>query len=291
MTNFSCRVPPSSPAWCRSAVKGSGVAALSRLVRYFSSRGSVSPPSPAGSGGISARPLSRWSAWRSGACAAGAPAPCRPPETGGERILAGCDALHHLLVIQLVQGRGTEFPPCARGGHRRPEPAAQRVRHDGGLGGVVLAPVHQHLARAQGLFHVADGEIRVVCLERAGQFAGEVGNPVRALGPVQGRVEVDALAAARHRHGVQANVLQDGAGQPGHLHALRQSRAFARVQVQHQPVGRHGVAVGVNPPLRHVDLQGRDLGQPGEGGGIIDQGVLDGPVLVRDGGTGHPAGG
>ena len=208
----------------------------------------------------------------------------------GERILAGCDALHHLLEVQLVQRGGAEFPPRARRGHRGPEPAAQRVRHDGGLGRVVLAPVHQHLAGAQGLFHVADGQIRVVGFERAGQFAGEVGNLVRALGPVQGRVEVDALAAARHRHGIQADVLQDGAGQPGHLHALRQSRALARVQVQHQPVRRRRVAVGVHPPLRHVDLQGCDLGQPGEGGGIVDQGVLDGPVLVRDGGPGHPAG-
>ncbi|CAH0297134.1 hypothetical protein SRABI26_04415 [Arthrobacter sp. Bi26] len=121
---------------------------------------------------------------------------------GSERILAGGDAFHYLLEVQVVQRGGSEFPPRARCGHRRPGPAAQRVRHDGGLGGVVLAPVHEHPAGAQGLLHVADGQIRVVCFERAGQFVGEIGNLVRALGSVQGGVEVDALAAARYGHGI-----------------------------------------------------------------------------------------
>ena len=55
---------------------------------------------------------------------------------------------------------GLEFVPGARCRHRRVRSPAQRVRRDGGLGAVVLAPVQQHPALAQRLLHVADHQFR-----------------------------------------------------------------------------------------------------------------------------------
>ncbi len=208
---------------------------------------------------------------------------------GGERVLAVLHPAHHGFVVEVLEVGGAELPPGPRRGHHGGGPAAERIRHDGGFGRAVLAPVHQDLAFAQGLFHVADGEVRVVGFQGAGQFVGERRDLVGGLGPVQAGVEVDAFAAAGHRDGVQAHVLQDGAGQERHFHAFGQACAVAGVQVQHQAVRVQLLAVGVHLPLGHMDFQRVDLAKPGERGGIVDQRVEDGPVLVRDGGARKPA--
>ena len=46
---------------------------------------------------------------------------------------------------------------------------------------------------------------------------------------------------------------------------------------------------GVHLPLGHMDFQRVDLAEPGQRGGVVDHRIVDGPVLVRDGGPGEPA--
>src|SRR5690625_7670476 len=60
------------------------------------------------------------------------------------RILAALDPLEHLAELEVGEVAGLDLLPGARGRHRGPQPAAQRVRAHGGLAAVVLRPVHQH---------------------------------------------------------------------------------------------------------------------------------------------------
>src|SRR5882724_5326947 len=72
---------------------------------------------------------------------------------------------------------------------------AQRVGADGGLVGIVLAPVHQDLAAPQRLLHVGDHQPRLLRRERFRHRARErLGLLVGGAG-VQRQVELDALGA------------------------------------------------------------------------------------------------
>ena len=56
----------------------------------------------------------------------------------------------------------------------------------------------------------------------------------------------------------------------------------AGIEVEHQPVGVARLAVAAEPPLRHVDLQRRQLGQPGQGGQVVDHRVVVVVITVGD---------
>src|SRR5690349_12569314 len=104
---------------------GSGVFAESRIARYVPSRSSTSLP--------------RWVARRE----------------FGERVSLLPETFEHLGELELPEPGGEQLAPGAGCGDRRTESPAQRIGHDRGLAAVVLAPVEQHLAAADGLLHVA----------------------------------------------------------------------------------------------------------------------------------------
>ena len=62
-----------------------------------------------------------------------------------------------------------------------------------------------------------------------------------------------------------ADPVQHVAGLPGDLGAVGQRHALAGVEVEDQPVRVLWLAVGGEAPLRHVQLQRRELAQPGQG--------------------------
>ncbi|CAI7662532.1 unnamed protein product, partial [Penicillium discolor] len=98
----------------------------------------------------------------------------------------------------------------------------------------------------------------------------------------QGRVEVDAFAAARHGQGVEAHAGEERPGDPGDLGALRQVGAGSGVQVEHETVGATGQTLRGEPPLRHVQLDRRDLREPDQCGHVLHQRIRLGAVGVLD---------
>ena len=125
----------------------------------------------------------------------------------------------------------------------------------------------------------------MVGLECPGEFVGDLGDLVAGLLAVERCVQVDTLAAARHRHRVESHAGQDDASQTRHLGALLQPGSRPRIQVQHHAVGILAHAGATELPLRNMDLECGDLTEPGERGEVIDQrigvdvvGVLDLPA-------------
>ena len=135
-------------------------------------------------------------------------------------------------------------------------------------------------------------QIRVVCSSAAGQFVGEVGDLVRALRPVQGGVEVDALAAAGHRArgpGPRPAGWRGPAATSTHS-ASPHPRPGSRSSTSRS--GRHARSpCGVAPATAARGFPGRRSGPARSSvAGSLTSGYWIGPVRVRDGGAGHPAG-
>ena len=130
----------------------------------------------------------------------------------------------------------------------------------------------------------------MIRLEGPGQLVRHVRYLVAGLLAVERGVQVDALAAAGHRHRLQTHALQDRARQACHLGALRQTRALARVEVEHETVGVLLGASRTEPPLRNVDLERADLAEPGQGGEVVHQRVRHRAVGVFDVPAGDPVG-
>ncbi len=114
------------------------------------------------------------------------------------------DPRQHLLELQLPQIRIADLRPGARGGDGRSPAAAQRVRSDGGLGGVVLAPVHKDLPGPQALGHGGRHQRRHALLQLLGHPPGQHHDAVAADRLGQRHVQVQSLAAAGQRKDPQA---------------------------------------------------------------------------------------
>ena len=112
-----------------------------------------------------------------------------------DRILAGLSPLEDLVHPEMTELGVLDLLPGPGGGDGGLEPSAQRVGADGGLVAVVLRPVHEHLAAAQRLLHVADDMVGVVLLERPCELVGDGRDLVGRAVPVERGVEVDALGA------------------------------------------------------------------------------------------------
>ncbi len=117
---------------------------------------------------------------------------------------------------------------------------------------------------------------------------GDRRNLIAGLRTVQARVEMDALAATRHRHRVKPHALQDVASQPGDLGAVGQPHPGPRVEVEHQPVGVVDSAGSPKLPLRHVNLEGGHLAEPGQRRQIVYERIGVGVVPVFDAAARHP---
>jgi hypothetical protein len=102
---------------------------------------------------------------------------------------------------------------------------------------------------------------------------------------------MDALAAARDGHRFESHPLQNSPGEPGDFGAFREATAWPRVKVEHNPVGILRFAVGREPPLRYVDLEGAELRETGEGGEVGHERVDGDPLGVPNLTATHPVGG
>ncbi len=201
----------------------------------------------------------------------------------GQRIAASFHASQNIPVVELGEIFAGELAPgagCRNGGKFA---AAQRIRCDRRLGAVVLAPVEQHLAGAQRLLHVADHEVRMIGLHRSGEFVSNGRHLIGGLLAVEGRVEVDAFAAARHRHDRQPHVAEDLAHHPGDLRALGKPGTLPGIEVEHEPVGVPRRAGTPEPPLRNVDLECGDLAEPDQCRRVVDERVVVAVIFMRDG--------
>ena len=141
------------------------------------------------------------------------------------RIEPARDPFHDLLELELAYLRVLDFVPRPRRGDGGPLPPPQRVRADGGLLPVVLAPVQEDLSFAPRLRHVGGHPARVRALQVLRQRLGHLGHGVRVACPVQARVEVNALGPGRHRDASQPHVLEDLAAPQGHLGGVAQLHA------------------------------------------------------------------
>ena len=210
-------------------------------------------------------------------------------EQAGQCVAVAFHPVPGLAVIDLGQPGGGQFAPGAGHGDHRQRCAAQRVRCDRGLGGVVLAPVHEDPAGAPGFLHVADHEVGMVGLQRPRQFVRDRGDLVGGMAEIQRSVQVDAFAPAGHGERIQTHVAQDGPGQPGDVGALGEGDALARVQVEHEPIRVARMAVSAELPLRHMDFERSDLAEPGQRGQVVDQRIHVDVVGVLDRPAGDPA--
>ena len=156
----------------------------------------------------------------------------------GEQIARGRHALEHLVEAQVSQERIVELVPRAGRCDHRLGASSQRVRRDGGLRAVVLAPVDEDLAAADGLRHRAHDEITVVGLQRPGELAGECRDLVARARAVQRRVQVDPLGPARHGQRIHADTLQDLTCPPRDLGAFGEARTGSGIEVEDEAVRR-----------------------------------------------------
>ena len=101
---------------------------------------------------------------------------------------------------------------------------------------------------------------------------------------------MDAFGTGGHRHAGQPHVFEDLATHQRHLGGVAQFDAGARVQVQHQTVGVLLFPVRPEAPLRGVQLECRDLGEPREGGGAVEKRIRVDACGVLDGAGWHPLG-
>ena len=73
----------------------------------------------------------------------------------------------------------------------------------------------------------------MIGFERAGEFSCKVRGTTAGECARQRRIEVDALAAACHRHSFQRHPEQDVAHEPGDLGALSEADLGSRVEVEY----------------------------------------------------------
>ena len=132
----------------------------------------------------------------------------------------------------------------------------------------------------------------MVGLESAGDFPHDARHRLGVLLAVERGVEVDALASARHRHRIEPHPGEDPPRETSDLGALRQTGTLTgvAVEVEHEPVGVAHEPGPAELPLRHLQLEGGGLGQPGESRPVIDQRVLGDTFAVRYPSALHPVG-
>jgi len=102
---------------------------------------------------------------------------------------------------------------------------------------------------------------------------------------------MNALRAGGDRYSVQLHALEDLADRLGYLDALRQPGLGAGVEVDDHAIRVARRAVVAEAPLRHMDLQGGQLREPGQHRRVVGQRIDVRALLVDDLTGRHPAGG
>ena len=194
----------------------------------------------------------------------------------------------HLLVAQLREPRICDLLPGAGRGDGGRLSAAQRVRGDSGLRGVVLAPVQEDLPRPQTLGHGGGHQCRHALLELLSHPASKQDRTTAGDRISQRSVEVQTLAAAGKRVDAQADVIHQFAHRVRDFSQVRHRDAFTGIEVEYQSVGGTGLAVGAETPLRHMDFQRCLLGNPGQSRRAVDDRIDRGTGAMDLGAAGQP---
>ena len=97
-----------------------------------------------------------------------------------------------------------------------------------------------------------------------------------------------SLASAGERVEHQPDVGHQLLYREGHLAHLRHAHVLAGVEVEHQPVGRPGLAVRIEAPLRHMHFQRRLLSDPCQSGRAVDDRVDGVAGSMRQGSAMQP---
>ncbi len=176
----------------------------------------------------------------------------------------------HLVVLQVPQSRVGDLVPGPGGGDGRALPPAQRVRRDGGLGPVVLAPVQEHLAGPQALGHRGGHQVGHGLLQLLGHPPGQYHRALAADRFGELGVEVQTLAPAGQRVDREADIVHQVADGVGHLAHLRHGHALAGIEIEYQSCCGAGLSGLGEAPLRHMDLKRGLLGDPCQAGRAVD---------------------
>ena len=100
------------------------------------------------------------------------------------------------------------------------------------------------------------------------------------VAPREGGVQVQPLAPARHRFGLQVALGQLVPHEQGDPAAFVQPRSVARVEVDDDPIGTLQLAALGHRPLVDVQLEGGEVGQPGERREVVADREPDRPVAL-----------
>jgi hypothetical protein len=94
----------------------------------------------------------------------------------------------------------------------------------------------------------------MISFERSGELARDVGGLLGGLRAIQRRVQMNALAAAGHRHRVVSDLTQDVADEPRNPGAGGQFHTWTRIKIKNKAIRVLWLPVGSESPLRHVDF-------------------------------------
>src|SRR6478736_2573869 len=198
-------------------------------------------------------------------------------DPGGEVAVAR-DALEDLVGRQLRElaplGAGLDLVPRAWRGHGRALTPAQRVGADRCLGSDVLTPVEEDLAGPQLLGHLPHDEVGVGLGQLLCELLDGVADLVARVRSGQHGIQLESLAAARHRHGVEPDATEPLAHDERDARALVQPGAGPGVEVDDAPVGTPRLRVAPLPlvaPLVHVQLEGVEVGEVRQSRQVVDE--------------------
>ncbi len=109
---------------------------------------------------------------------------------------------------------------------------------------------------------------------------GELPHRIEAVASRDRHEHVDPAGAARLRHGLELQDVERLLHERRDLDHLLEAGPLGRVEVEHHPVGPLG-AVGARCPGVHVDAA--HVHHPEEGELVVDEGVVDDPLLALTG--------
>ena len=196
------------------------------------------------------------------------------PVSGANRSPTDSTPFEHIPRNETKPLSPTAFPhphlvPRQRRRDARQGERPERVGSDRGLGGVVLAPVDEHLALSKVASHVRQDLAGVLPFHPAGNLVGLGVSLLPRPRWVEPRVQLHPLRAAGLRVRLQPAPLELVAEPERHDATLDDRRRRTRVQIEDHQVDRTVVAVGDRAPHRHVQLERGKVGDPHKGWKIV----------------------
>ena len=155
---------------------------------------------------------------------------------------------------------------------------------DGGLGGVVLAPVDEDPVAPLRLGHHGGHPVRGLRGQPLGQRLGVARRRAGVVGADRA-VELHALRPRRLGERGQPVLVQHRAQPDGDPGAVHDGRAGPGIEVEHQPVRGIAHRPVRDRPLRNVQFERGEVGSPHQRGQVVQQRVVDGARALAGPGT------